>query len=68
MKEVTFLIMFTLILGFADDYLVSLELTEDRLAVFVDKDVKIIAELENTAILLIDDTDLDKVTGYFPLS
>lgn len=64
MKKVTLLIMFTLILGFADDYLVSVSLTEDRLAVFADKNLKIIAELENTAILLIDDTDFEKVAIY----
>ncbi len=64
MKKVTLLIMFTLILGFADDYLVSVRLPADRLAVFADKDLKIIAELENTAILIMDDTDFDKVATY----
>jgi|GEM_PF-586446 len=64
MKKVTSLVMFTLIVGFADDYLVSVELTEDRLTVFADEDVQVIAELENTAILLIDDADFDKIVIY----
>jgi hypothetical protein len=64
MNKVTLLVMLTLILSFADDYLVSVELTEERLAVFADKDVSVIGELEHTAIILIDDADFDKMALY----
>ncbi len=64
MKKVTLLVMVTLFLSFADEYLVGVELTEERLAVFADEDVSVIGELENTAIILIDDADFDKLTRY----
>ena len=57
--------MITCVAAFASEQLVRVELTEDRLDPFFNKDLKIIAELEDWAILLIDSDDFNKISTFF---
>ncbi len=48
----------------ADEYLVSIDLTNDRLSPLFDKNVKVLGEFENVAVLLIDTSEFGKISSY----
>ena len=48
----------------AEEYLIRVELTEERLAPFVEKGLKVVSELENSAILVLEGSDLYKISPY----
>ena len=50
--------------GFANEYLVKVALTQDRLTPLAEKNLKIVGELENSAILIADAADLEKISSY----
>ncbi len=62
-KKLVLISLISLMIGFADEYLVRVELTEDRLRPLFDKGIKVIGELENSAIILMDNSDFDKVSS-----
>ncbi len=57
MKKLTIILLILTVIGFADEYIVRVELTEDRLTPLFDKNLRIIGELENSAIVLALDSD-----------
>ena len=59
-----FLVLLTLLTTtFATDYLVLVDLDKQRLDPIFEKELTIIAELENSAILLVNDNAFDRLTG-----
>ena len=63
-KRLTILLLIAITFMFADEFLVKVDLNEERLAPLADKDLKIIGELETIAFLLIEDADLDELSSY----
>lgn len=49
---------------FATELLISVGLTEDRLEPLFERNLEIVTELENWALVLIDDTELSELTDY----
>ncbi|UCG91965.1 MAG: hypothetical protein JSV97_13035 [candidate division WOR-3 bacterium] len=56
--------MITLGICFAAEQVVRIELTHERLNPLFDRGLKVIAELEDWAILLVDTGDLDKISNF----
>ena len=63
-KRITMLLLISLAFIFASEYLVRVDLTEERLTPFAEKGLKVVEELENCAILLIDHEDFDKILPH----
>jgi len=64
MKKIFSLLLITLVLAFADEYLVRVDLTEARLSPLAQQGLKVLAELENCAILLLEDNDFDGISSF----
>ncbi len=64
MIKITCLFLVLITVAFATDYLVKIELDEDRLNPLFDKALTPVAELQNSAILIVDGSELDKLTGF----
>ncbi len=59
------IVLITFTLCFAtDECIVRVELTEERLTPFAEMGIDVIEELENSAILLIDCTDIEKISSH----
>jgi Zn-dependent M28 family amino/carboxypeptidase len=63
MKKIWSLLMVTLALASAGECLVRVDLGQTRLSALVQHDLKVLAEFENSAILLLDDADFDKISA-----
>jgi hypothetical protein len=63
MKKILFLLTVMLVLGAAEGYLVRVELSEARLNPFAEQDLAVLAELENSAIVLVEQNDLEKISS-----
>ncbi|MBA7534604.1 hypothetical protein ES705_26853 [subsurface metagenome] len=64
MRNVVLILLTLFIVSFADEYLVKVDLTEHRLTPLIDKDLKIVGELEKCAIILIDNSEFNKISSY----
>ncbi|MBE0433657.1 M28 family peptidase, partial [candidate division WOR-3 bacterium] len=64
MRKILFGVLIMMTTAFAVDYLVKVELDERRLEPFFEKGLMPIAELDNYALLLITDTDIDALTPH----
>ncbi len=60
-KRLTSLFLLALAFAAAGDYLVRVELEEERLKPLSDQGIRILAELEHNAIVLIDDADFSEI-------
>ncbi|UCG30668.1 MAG: M28 family peptidase, partial [candidate division WOR-3 bacterium] len=63
MKRVLSLLTVTLVFAIADDYLMRVDLDHTRLAPLADQELKVLAELGNSAIILHEGTDLEKISS-----
>jgi len=63
-KKLISIVLITLAFAAADEYLVRVDLDEDRLTPLAEQGLKILAELEQTAIVLITDADFDKIQPF----
>lgn len=63
-KQLIFVLLVPLILGLADTYLVRVELNENRLVPLVDKGLTAISELENSALVLVETADFDRLLSF----
>jgi len=63
MKRIFLFVLILLTTAFATDYLVLLDLDKQRLDPIFEKGLTVIAELENSAILLVNDNEFDRLTG-----
>jgi len=67
-KKISLIVMFTLIITTlcfgAEEYLIRVELTKDRLTPFIEKGLKVVSELDNCAILLVESSDFYKISPY----
>jgi hypothetical protein len=63
-KKILLILLVTCVFAAADDYLVRVELNEDRLTPLAEQDLKILAELEQNAIVLIEDSDVEKIRPF----
>jgi hypothetical protein len=61
MKRLSLLLVLSATIMFASECLVRIDLTEERLAPLAEKGLKVVEELENSAIVLVDDADFDKL-------
>lgn len=64
MKRLSLLLGISITFMFAGECLVRVDLTEERLAPLAEKNLKVVEELENSAIILIDCADFDKLASY----
>ncbi|KPJ72099.1 hypothetical protein AMJ52_07485 [candidate division TA06 bacterium DG_78] len=64
MKKLSLLLIISITLIFASECLIMVDLTEERLAPFAENDLKVVQELENSAILLVDCADFDKLASH----
>jgi hypothetical protein len=62
-KKIMSLLTVTLVFAIADEYLVRIDLTQTRLTPIAEQDLKILAELENSAIVLLEDADFEKISA-----
>ena len=58
------MLVLALILGRADEYLVRIDLEQDRLAPISEQGLKILAELEGSAIVLLSDAEFSKIRSF----
>ncbi len=63
-KKLIFMLLISFVVGLADTYLVRVELNEKRVMPLADKGLKIIGELGSSALILIDDSDFDKLVSF----
>ncbi|MCK4940890.1 M28 family peptidase [candidate division WOR-3 bacterium] len=63
-KRLTSILLVTLVFAVADEYLVHVDLNEDRLAPLSEQGFKILGELEHTAIVLLTDAEFDKIAAF----
>jgi len=63
-KKIISILIMTLVFAAAEEYLVGIDLNDDRLTPLAEAGVKILAELPHTAIVLITDADLDKIQSF----
>lgn len=64
MKRLIFLLLMVFIISSADNHLVRVELTEERLNPLFDSNLNIIGELEHCAIVLVGDNEFVKLFPY----
>ncbi|UCF70348.1 MAG: M28 family peptidase [candidate division WOR-3 bacterium] len=64
MKRILSSMFVMLICAFAGEYLVDVELTEERLSTLAQTGVRILAELENSAVVLLDDVDFERISMF----
>jgi hypothetical protein len=63
-KKILSIILLTLIFAVADEYLVRVDLGDDRLTPLSDQGFRILAELEHNAIVLITDAELERIRSF----
>ena len=63
-KKLVLIALISLVIGFADEYLVRVELTENRLTPLFERGVSVIGELKNSAIILIDSSNFERISSY----
>lgn len=63
-KRLTSILLVTLVFAVADEYLVRVDLNEERLIPLSEQGLKTLAELEHTAIVLLTDAEFDKIQPF----
>jgi hypothetical protein len=63
-KKIISLFPLMLVLALADEYLVRVDLDVDRLSPLSDQRIRILAELDHNAVVLLDDLDFDKIDPF----
>lgn len=63
-KKLTSLLLITLVFAAADEYLVRIDLNEERLTPLSQQESKILAELEHTAIVLLTDSEFERIQPF----
>ena len=64
MKRVLFLLTAVLVLGAAEEYLVRFDLNDEGLRPFLEQDLTVLAELENSAVVLAGPNDLENIPSF----
>lgn len=63
MKKISILLLLLWILAFAGEHLVRIDLTEARLAPLAQSGLRVLAELENCAFVLLDDIEFEQIAA-----